>query len=108
MKSYKDFEKITIGSSDIASLILVGVTENGVDSKILNFGQDDDYSAYIVAGYEDEVKIGNHYELRATFETWMKIYDDDGLVRTFECDKICVYRAGEMGCIIHLVPNKCN
>lgn len=105
-KKYKDFDKISIGSSDCASLVLVGITENGLESEILSFGQDDDYKAYIVAGYEDDVEIGPHYELKATFEKWMKIYDDDGLVKTFESYKIKVYRAGEMGCIIYLVCKK--
>lgn len=34
MKSYKEFEKIYIGDSDIASLILAGCDENGLKVEI--------------------------------------------------------------------------
>ena len=101
MKTYKDFEKQYIGSSDIASLILAGCKiGEGFVTIPLHFGQDDSYSAYIVEG---EVEIGNHYEKRADFDSWLKIYDDEGLVKQFKGKKIIVYRAAEMGCIIQIL-----
>jgi len=100
MKSYKEYDKQYIGSSDIAALILVGITkEEGVVSVVLHFGGDDAYSAYIV---DEEAEIGNHYHKVAEFETWLKIYDDAGLVDTFEAPRIAVYRSAERGCIIHI------
>jgi len=99
MKNYKDFAKQYIGCSDIASLILVGCDENGLSLKELHFGQDSTYHAYILKG---EVEIGGHYHKVCEFETWLKIYDDFGLVTTFKSEKIIVYRAAEIGCIIHL------
>lgn len=100
-KTYKDFYKDIIGSSDIASLILVGCEPDGkLKTQILNFGQDDTYSAYLID--ESDVEIGSHYHEAARFYHWMKIYDDDGLVENFNADEIVVYRAGEMGCIIQL------
>lgn len=49
MKSYKDFEKMYIGESDIASLTMVGFApEQGLTAQLLHFGGDNAYSAYIV------------------------------------------------------------
>lgn len=101
MKTYKDFEKQYIGSSDIASLILAGC--NGGEGFVtipLDFGQDNSYYAYIAEG---EVQIGKHYEKKAEFDSWMKVYDDEGLVKQFKGKKIIVYRAAEMGCIIQII-----
>lgn len=97
MKNYKDFEKEHIGVSEYAALILVGCGEDGLLLKELHFGEDGCYHAYIVDG---EAEIGDHYSLIAEFEYWLKIYDDFELVRTFRAEKIKVYRAAEMGCII--------
>ena len=99
-KSYKDFEKEYIGSSDIASLILAGSSPNGLKLHDLHFGIDASYQAYIVNG---ECEIGEHYELEAEFNIWLKIYDDDRLVKRFNADIIRVYRAGMQGCIIQLL-----
>lgn len=100
MKTYKDFEKQYIGDSDVASLILVGCGKNGLNLKELHFGQDASYHAYIVEG---EAEIGSHYYKVAEFESWMKIYDDEGLVKRFNGKQIIVYRAAEMGCIIQII-----
>lgn len=99
-KSYKDFEKEYIGSSDIASLILAGHSRWGLKLHDLHFGIDDSYQAYIVNG---ECEIGEHYRFEAEFYTWLNIYDDDELVKEFRADIIRVYRAGEHGCIIQLL-----
>ena len=101
MKSYKDFEKMYIGESDIACLTMVGFApEQGLTAQLLHFGGDNAYSAYIVD--EPDVEIGAHYSLVGRFDSWLKIYDDRELVFERCSDKIEVYRAGEYGCIIHL------
>lgn len=38
MKSYKEYEREFIGDSDIAALIFVGTTKDGLKANILNFG----------------------------------------------------------------------
>lgn len=120
MKSYKESEKRGIGESDIALLTLTGPIEGTVTYRMggkkyelpatgnvapqnLLFGGDGDYSAYIVEG---DAEIGDHYEQVAEYKVWMKIYDDHGISREFEADRIKVYRAGEYGCIIQLLGEK--
>lgn len=100
MMSYKDFEKKYIGESDIAGLTFTGFTENGVEAHFLKFGADDAYEAYVIDG--EDVKIGEHYKKVLSFKSWMNIYDDYNFINTFKADRIDVYRAGELGCIIHL------
>ena len=99
-KSYKEYSKRYIGISDYASLILVGCGEEGLNLKELCFGEDNDYLAYVV---DSEAEIGAHYKKIASFTHWLKIYDDDSLTAEFKANKIIVYRAGEMGCIIQLI-----
>lgn len=97
MKKYDDFVKMPIGASDIAALTVRAVN-NVFD---LKFGADGGYSAYIV---DQPAVIGNHYKRVARFESsWIRIYDDDGLVfykRDNDANAINIYRAGEFGCII--------
>lgn len=103
MKSYKDFNKEFIGDSNISTLIMIGydnIEKDGLSLKKLVFGEDGHYMSYIVRG---EANIGSHYKLVAEFEYWLKIYDDDGLVRVLRANVIKVYRAGEIGCIIQLL-----
>ena len=95
-KYYKDYEVKLLGSSDIASLILAGA--DGVS--YLDFGSDGSYSAYVV---DDNAIIGEHYKLIASFDYWLRVYDDEGLTATFKASKINVYRAGDFGCIIQLI-----
>ena len=97
MRDYHDYIKIGIGGSDIASVIMVGCGEEGLITKPLHFGMDGGYTAYYV---DEEAEIGEHYTLVEEFESWLKIYDDDGLVFRADAEKIKVFRAGEMGCII--------
>ena len=97
--NYKNFEKIYIGDSDIASLVLRTPTK--VD--ILKFGGDSSYYAYECFG---EVEIGEHYSKVFSGETWLKIYDDEGLSYSHseyngKYKSFDIYRAGEYGCIIH-------
>lgn len=102
MKHYKDFNKQNIGSSDMPILIMLGYKIGvGAVPQLLHFGEDGRYFAYVVE--ENDIEIGSHYSTVAEFSKWLKIYDDDGLVNYFEADRIIVYRAAEMGCIIHLI-----
>lgn len=101
MKSYKECDKISIGQSDIAALILVGCrNEEGVVSEPLHFGEDGEYHAYIIDC--EEVEIGSHYKKVAIFHHWLKIYDDDSRVFYRLAREINIYRAGDFGCIIEL------
>lgn len=100
---YKDYEKRSIGGSDIATVILVGYksdAENGLFLYPLDFGIDGEYDAYIVDG---NAEIGEHYKEVACFESWLKIYDDTGLACHFSGRKIKVFRAASMGCIIQVI-----
>lgn len=101
MKNYKDFEKVSLGSSDIASLTMRFCSSKKAEFGDLKFGQDSSYSAYFV---NEEIDIPEHYELVAEGENWLWIYDDTE--RTFRCsaESIKVYRAREMGCLIY-APN---
>lgn len=103
MRTYKDFAKTFIGGSDVATLIMVGCSENGLITEALNFGEDGDYSAYIVT---EDVEIESHYAKAATFNHWLKIYDDDGLAYRVDAKEINVYRAGKFGCIIQTINMK--
>ena len=102
MKTYKDFEQRYIGGSNIAALILVGCRgEEGLKTEQLHFGEDGSYKAYIVT--ETDVEIGSHYNKVATFNHWLKIYDDDELTYRINAKEINIYRAGEFGCIIQII-----
>ena len=96
-KTYKDCPKIDIGSSDIATLILVGMGENGLQLSTLGFVEDGNYKAYFVP---KGTTIGSHYRKVATFYSWMKIYDDDFLAFEIKAKEVSIFRAGDFGCII--------
>lgn len=101
MKDYHEYKKQYIGGSDIAALILVGIGgEDGLVCQILDFGGDGGYDAYIV---DEDAEIGSHYELVGKYTDWLKIYDDQTLVKEFDADLIEVYRAGEFGCVIKVI-----
>lgn len=97
MKNYKEFERVYIGDSDMAELAVRSVQRVG----LLAFGKDGCYHAYECFG--EDVQIGDHYKKVFEGETWLKIYDDHELVydRREDGKKVDIYRAGEMGCIIH-------
>lgn len=54
MKSYKDFAKESIGSSDIGALVLVGGGAGDIQNQFLFFGEDGSYRAYMVTGADVE------------------------------------------------------
>ena len=99
MKNYKEFERIYLGSSDVASLTLRAPNL----SHVMNFGEDGAYFAYFVEG---EAEIGEHYRLE--FECshcWLWVYDDEGRRLNIGDARttIKVYRAGLKGCIIQVL-----
>ncbi len=100
MKNYKECGQQPIGDSDIATLILVGCREEGLQIEQLHFGEDGSYDAYIINA---DTEIGSHYHKVATFHHWLKIYDDEGLTYKAEGKEINIYRAGEYGCIIQII-----
>ena len=95
MKGYKEFEKVSIGISDISAL----VAAHPQRAEYICFGEDGEYSAYVCEG---EVEIGSHYKKVLSATSWLKIYDDFGLVYKAFGECIDVYRAGNFGCIIHI------
>ena len=99
---YRDFDKMTIGESDSAELLMYGPSCSGETSATkLRFKEDSLYSAYIVTGFD--VNIGAPYKPVAVFKSWLRIYDDFGISFKAEADQIEVYRAGGFGCVIKLV-----
>ena len=103
--SYKDI-CVSLGGSDIATLIMVGmttenrpVTKSHLDMKELNFGEDGEYFTWLIDGDTD---VPNHYTLAAEFKNWLKIYDDEGYCTYFTAPFIRVYQAGQFGCLIQL------
>lgn len=71
---------------------------NGSEVEILKFGQDDSYSAYFV---DEEIELPEHYELVAEGSNWLWVYDDAGRALRCSAEKIQIYRAGQMGCLIY-------
>ena len=101
MKNYKEFEQQFIGDSDIATIILVGCrSEEGIKTEQLHFGKDGSYKAYIV---DADAEIGSHYRKVATFNHWLKTYDDAGLTYKVDGKEINIYRAGDFGCVIQVI-----
>ena len=94
MKTYKDFPKEYIGSSDIASLIFAGPRS----VEYVDFGEDGSYHAYMVN--DKNAAIGEHYQLAAEFQHWIRIYDDETLIKNISAETIKIYRSGMFGCII--------
>lgn len=96
MKDYHEYSKKFIGSSDIASLIYR--SWNGVG--LIEFGEDGQYSAYIVDG---DAEIGEHYQKVAMATVWLDIYDDESRTIRFRGSKINIYRSGCFGIIIQVI-----
>lgn len=105
-RNYHDYEKVGLGCSDIATLILVGCHKgSGLTAEPLKFGGDSYYSAYLV---DEDAEIGSHYRLETTFNYWMKVYDDEKIRFCVDADEIRVYSAGNYGCIIQVIGKKDN
>lgn len=100
---YHAYSRASLGFSDIAALVLVGCGNNNLKSEVLHFGGDDSYSAYVV---DSRAKIGGHYQLKARFTTWLKVYDDEGLQLDLYGGvgtEFLIYRAGGYGCLIQVL-----
>ena len=96
--NYKQFEKIYIGGSDGASLVLASYGK----VEYLNFGEDGDYHAYMLPA---ECPIPDHYTIRTVTRGFLRIYDDDQMVVKLYGD-FEVYRAGMRGCIIREIKHE--
>ena len=116
MKSYKEYERQFIGDSDIAALIFVGTTKDGLKANILNFGSDGRYNAYVV---DEIVKMTVQENTYLTSNSFRMTEQRDIFLResvqrrkasycsgNMRTDKIRVYRAGDFGCIIQLIGEK--
>lgn len=108
MTSYKDFERVYLGESDVAAITAVGINPNPEENsetslltKIIKFGEDGSYEAYLTHNNWDDVEIGEHYSKVAEFKSWAKFYDDGICRLEIYADKVEVFRAGKTGCIIH-------
>lgn len=102
MKSYKEFDKRHIGDSDKALLTVIS-SQNGHQIKEeIHFGKDACYQAYECFG---DVEIGEHYDKVFDGEVCLTIIDDFNITyqKNFfhNFDKVSIYRAKDMGCIIH-------
>lgn len=95
MENYKENPKKFLGCSDIASLTV----RFPMNVMALDFGEDGDYSAYIV---DETCPIPAHYRLVAEGESWLKIYDDYYLTFNADAKWFKIYRAGSFGCIIQM------
>lgn len=108
-KNYKEYPRECIGTSDISTLIVASPdisagSGRGGDTglvKELWFGADNVYNAYIV---DDECEIPAHYSHWATGRSWLKIYDDQGISFSCYANMIRIYRAGDFGVIIQIIP----
>lgn len=99
MKDHHEYSKISLGASDVASLVL----RFPCGSKVLDFGEDGGYSSYLV---DEECIIPDHYSLECECEHWLWIYDDTSRTLQFDGEKIRVFRAGVKGCIIQIFGGK--
>lgn len=112
MKSYKDCPVISLGYSDIATLIVVGCRawHDGKSSCLkldeIHYGGDDFYDAYLVT--DKDVEIGNHYKKVFECESWLKIYDDDTCVfkSDYQYNRFEIYRAENFGTIIRCLKSR--
>ncbi|WP_127009511.1 hypothetical protein [Veillonella sp. CHU110] len=95
VKNYKEFQT-RLGASDIASLTV----RFPMHAMAVHFGEDANYTAYVIT---DAQEVPAHYRQVAEGKSWCKVYDDEELMAEFWANKIEIYRAGEMGCLIRLI-----
>ena len=90
----------SLGSSDIAALIAVGIGD-GVETEAIPYGADGSYTAYIV---RDKALIPDYYRVAWATTEWLRIYDDTGLAwQNSPEDRgkaFTIYRAGDFHTII--------
>lgn len=104
MSSYKR-SIVSIGSSDIATLLFVGpnIDANKAALNIYQakYPEDGSYTSYFVD--EENTEIPDHYHLEVEFKDWMTVYDDESCVGRFfakDFGTVKVYRAGDYDMII--------
>ena len=100
MKKYTEYPVEIIGCSDVAALTLMGVCKGELVAKILNFENDGVYGAHIV---DEDADISGNFEKIASYDHWMRIYDDNGLVITYYADEITVYRYCSVEYVIQII-----
>ena len=98
--TYKDFPKIYIGGSDSAALICRSKWGDIDLCGLLKFGEDGDYSAYLVT---EKAAFGDHYKHQLTYYDYVDITGDDGYGVHIEAYVINIYTAGNFGCIIEAI-----
>ena len=109
---YKEYTPQHIGSSDIATLIVVGMKPTYDHSMIypviampLPLDGDGDYTAHVI---DERAELPSHYKLFASFSSWIKIYDDTGLAYEVDAPEIELYRAGKRGVLIRVIGKQVN
>lgn len=102
-----DYAEEYIGSSDVATLIVVGMnpkqvqpTDEPIVTLPMHFGGDGAYHAYVV---DERADVPAWYTLEARLSSWIKIYDDENLVYTAHAPEIELYRAGQRGVLIRMI-----
>lgn len=95
MRDHHSYSKVSLGGSDIASLILRAPEKLAE----LFMGEDGEYSAYVVDG---ECLIPSWYTQAFECESWLRVYDDENMVEKFRGDVIRVFRCGAFGIIIQI------
>lgn len=99
MKNYKG-KTINLGISDIGNIIISAPIIGNEDYvATLHFTEDGSYKAYLL---EKDMQVPEHYRKVMDITSWIKIYDDDGIVFEARCSKIEIYRAGTFGVIIKM------
>lgn len=95
MRDHHSYPMVSLGGSDIASLIL---RAPGKLSDLF-MGEDGEYSAYVV---DEECLIPSRYTQAFECESWLRVYDDENMVKKFRGDVIRVFRCGAFGIIIQI------
>lgn len=93
MKKHSDYPKNIFADSEIATLILVGMCENGLELKDIGMHGD---GLYYLRVCDKEVEIPEYYEKVFECRNWLKIYDDHKLAydSNYDHNRFVVYRAG--------------
>ena len=103
VKDHHPYKRQDLGFSDIATLVIETVSQDGLALEALDFGEDGRYSAYIV---DMECEIPDTYERVITHDGrgWLRVYDDEMATyrATFE-HGIRIYRRRFRCCIIQLL-----
>ena len=92
-RDHHEYQKIPLGESDIAQLLL----RRPAGCELLEFGEDGGYSAYLV---DEECEVPAHYIKIMECRCWLWIYSDTQRTVRINAPRIAVYRCGMKGCII--------